>query len=119
MHTSMISVLAFGMPAAPEWIFIAILALVLLGPKKLPELARGIGKALGELQKAKEDFRREISGVPPLPKIESPAGKVVLQVGQTEPLLTPTENLSAVTDSTEGITGKRTEVKRSTDSISQ
>ena len=74
MHTSMISILAFGMPAAPEWIFIAILALVLLGPKKLPELARGIGKALGELQKAKEDFRREISGVPPLPKIESPAG---------------------------------------------
>ena len=67
-------VLAFGMPAAPEWIFIAILALVLLGPKKLPELARGIGKALGELQKAKEDFRREISGIPPLPKIESPAG---------------------------------------------
>lgn len=74
MHTSMISILAFGMPAAPEWIFIAILALVLLGPKKLPELARGIGKALGELQKAKEDFRREISGVPPLPNIESPAG---------------------------------------------
>jgi TatA/E family protein of Tat protein translocase len=66
--------LAFGMPAAPEWIFIGILALVLLGPKKLPELARGIGKALGELQKAKEDFHREISGAPPLPKIESPVG---------------------------------------------
>ena len=66
--------LAFGMPAAPEWIFIGILALVLLGPKKLPELARGIGKALGELQKAKEDFHREISGVPQLPKIEAPSG---------------------------------------------
>ncbi len=66
--------LAFGMPAAPEWIFIGILALVLFGPKKLPELARGIGKALGELQKAKEDFHREISGVPQLPKIESPSG---------------------------------------------
>ncbi len=68
------TLLAFGMPAAPEWIFIGILALVLLGPKKLPELARGIGKALGELQKAKEDFHREISGIPPLPKIESPTG---------------------------------------------
>jgi sec-independent protein translocase protein TatA len=66
--------LAFGMPAAPEWIFIGILALVLLGPKKLPELARGLGKALGELQKAKEDFHREIAGVPPLPKIEPPQG---------------------------------------------
>jgi sec-independent protein translocase protein TatA len=66
--------LAFGMPAAPEWIFIGILALVLFGPKKLPELARGLGKALAELQKAKEDFQREITGVPPLPKIESPTG---------------------------------------------
>lgn len=68
------TLLAFGMPAAPEWIFIGILALVLLGPKKLPELARGIGKALGELQKAKEDFHREISGVPSMPKIEAPTG---------------------------------------------
>lgn len=66
--------LAFGMPAAPEWIFIGILALVLFGPKKLPELARGLGKALAELQKAKEDFHREITGVPQMPEIKSPEG---------------------------------------------
>jgi sec-independent protein translocase protein TatA len=70
----MIPLLAFGMPAAPEWIFIGILALILFGPKKIPEIARGLGKALGELQRAKEDFHREITGVPPLPKIESPQG---------------------------------------------
>jgi sec-independent protein translocase protein TatA len=70
----MIPLLAFGMPAAPEWIFIGILALILFGPKKIPEIARGLGKALGELQRAKEDFHREITGVPPLPKIESPTG---------------------------------------------
>lgn len=71
----MIPILAFGMPAAPEWIFIGILALVLFGPKKLPELARGLGKALAELQKAKEDFHREITGIPPLPKIQAPEGR--------------------------------------------
>ena len=70
----MIPLLAFGMPAAPEWIVIGILALILFGPKKIPEIARGLGKALGELQRAKEDFHREITGVPPLPKIESPTG---------------------------------------------
>jgi sec-independent protein translocase protein TatA len=70
----MIPLLAFGMPAAPEWIVIGILALILFGPKKIPEIARGLGKALGELQRAKEDFQREITGVPPLPKIESPTG---------------------------------------------
>jgi sec-independent protein translocase protein TatA len=75
-------ILAFGMPAAPEWIFIGILALVLFGPKKLPELAKGLGKALGEIQKAKEDFHREITGVPPLPKIEPPQG---LQPAVSEP----------------------------------
>ena len=67
-------ILAFGMPAAPEWIVIGILALILLGPRKLPDLARGIGKALGAIQKAKEDFQREIHGVPPLPKIEPVTG---------------------------------------------
>ena len=70
----MIPLLAFGMPAAPEWIVIGILALILFGPKKIPEIARGLGKALGELQRAKEDFHREITGVPPLPRIETPAG---------------------------------------------
>ena len=80
--------LAFGMPAAPEWIFIGILALVLFGPKKLPELARGLGKALGELQKAKEEFHREITGVPPMPEIQSPEG---LQAAHSVlPEITPT-----------------------------
>lgn len=65
------------MPAAPEWIFIAVLTLILFGPKRIPEIARGLGKALGELQRAKEDFHREISGVPPMPKIEQPVGREV------------------------------------------
>lgn len=82
--------LALGMPAAPEWIFIGILALVLFGPKRIPEIARGLGKALGELQRAKEDFHREISGVPPLPKIESPQGRVI----QSGDAVTPTPSSS-------------------------
>lgn len=76
--------LAFGMPAAPEWIFISILALVLFGPKKLPELARGLGKALAELQKAKEDFHREITGIPPMPKIQQPEGVQGVQAPQVQ-----------------------------------
>lgn len=77
------TILAFGMPAAPEWIFIGILALVLFGPKKLPELARGVGKALAELQKAKEDFHREITGVPPMPEIKSPEGSQGISKAQS------------------------------------
>jgi TatA/E family protein of Tat protein translocase len=95
--------LAWGMPAAPEWIFISILALVLFGPKKLPELARGLGKALGELQKAKEDFHREITGVPPLPKIQSPVG---LQ-GITQPVTSEITVASSPPTSDPGIEGKK------------
>jgi TatA/E family protein of Tat protein translocase len=78
------------MPAAPEWVFIGILALVLFGPKKLPDLARGVGKALAELQKAKEDFHREITGVPPMPIIKAPEG--VQAVSESKP--PATESLS-------------------------
>lgn len=48
------------MPGGPELIFILIITLVLFGGKKLPELARGLGRSLGEFRKAKDEFEREI-----------------------------------------------------------
>lgn len=52
--------LAFGMPQGPEWVFIFIVVLLLFGAKKIPELARGLGKSMGEFKKAKDEFEREI-----------------------------------------------------------
>lgn len=45
----------------PEMIMIFIVILLLFGAKKLPELARGIGKSMGEFKKAKEEFEHEIT----------------------------------------------------------
>lgn len=53
--------LAFGFPAGPEWIAIIFVVLLLFGAKKLPELARGIGKSIGEFKKAKDEFASEIN----------------------------------------------------------
>ncbi len=43
-----------------EMIVIFLIVLLLFGAKKIPELARGIGKGMGEFKKAKEDFESEI-----------------------------------------------------------
>ena len=47
----------FGM----EWIWIALVGFVLLfGAKKLPEMAKSMGKAMGELQRGRMEIEREI-----------------------------------------------------------
>ena len=48
---------AMGMP---EMLVIMVVVLLLFGSKRLPELARGIGKSVREFKKAAEDVRREI-----------------------------------------------------------
>jgi sec-independent protein translocase protein TatA len=44
----------------PELIFILVLALLLFGPKKLPEVGKQVGKALGEFRRASNDLKRTI-----------------------------------------------------------
>jgi sec-independent protein translocase protein TatA len=46
--------------AGPDLIVILLIVLVLFGAKKLPELARGMGQAIKEFQKAKDEFTDEL-----------------------------------------------------------
>jgi sec-independent protein translocase protein TatB len=48
------------MPSFQDTIFLAILALLLFGPKKLPELARYLGKLMGEFRRASNEFRMQM-----------------------------------------------------------
>ena len=41
-----------------ELIFILVVALIFFGPRKLPQLARSMGKGLSEFRKASDDFKR-------------------------------------------------------------
>ncbi len=44
-----------------EIVIICIMVLVLFGGKKLPELARGLGKGLREFKNASRDIKKEVS----------------------------------------------------------
>ena len=44
----------------PELLVILTVALIVLGPKRLPEVARALGKALGELRRATSGVQQEI-----------------------------------------------------------
>jgi sec-independent protein translocase protein TatB len=71
----------------PELILILALALLLFGPKKLPEIGKQVGKALGEFKRTSNDLKRTIEDEmeratketpksdPPSPQAETPAGE--------------------------------------------
>jgi sec-independent protein translocase protein TatA len=44
----------------PEMIIILVIALIVMGPQKLPELARSLGKGLAEFKRASSDFRKSM-----------------------------------------------------------
>ena len=44
--------------SSTELLFILVIALVFFGPRKLPQLARSMGKGLAEFRKASDDFKR-------------------------------------------------------------
>ena len=50
----------FGLGAG-ELFLIFIIALLFLGPKKLPELAKGLGQAVREFQKARDEMMNEVN----------------------------------------------------------
>jgi TatA/E family protein of Tat protein translocase len=44
----------------PELILIFVVALLLFGPRKMPQIGRSIGRALGEFRRASNEFKRTI-----------------------------------------------------------
>ena len=80
--------------AGPDLIVILLIILVLFGAKKLPELARGMGQAVREFQKAKDEFGDELNKAgktetpPARPELQTPASTVA----RTDPSSAPASN---------------------------
>ena len=55
MHTVL---LVFEFLGTTELLVIAVVALILFGPRKLPEIGRTVGKGIAEFKRASDDFKR-------------------------------------------------------------
>ena len=69
----------------PELLLILAVALIVLGPKKLPELARALGKGMAEFRRATEDLKEEFQQMEHQVEESSPGATV-----KDDPLLTAT-----------------------------
>ena len=58
-----------------EMLIIFVIVLLLFGAKKIPELARGLGKSMGEFKKARDEFEREITRSEDEVRIKEASGK--------------------------------------------
>jgi sec-independent protein translocase protein TatB len=50
----------FGTLGGPELFLILVIALIVFGPRKLPEIGKNLGRMMGEFRKASNDFQRTI-----------------------------------------------------------
>jgi sec-independent protein translocase protein TatA len=50
----------FGSIGMPELVIILMIALIIFGPRKLPELGRSLGKSLGEFKRASNELRNTL-----------------------------------------------------------
>ena len=77
------------LPGGSEWFVIGLLALLLFGPKKLPELARGLGKTLGEFRRAKAEFEQELSDAISDEEKKAASRQALPPVSETVPITPP------------------------------
>ena len=65
--------LLMGMPNAGELVVTLLIIVVLFGGKKIPELAKGLGKGIREFNDAKDGIKNEIeTGMKDKEKIQAP-----------------------------------------------
>ena len=80
-----------------ETIFLFFLALLIFGPKRLPEIARQVGKVMNDLRRASYEFRSQIEAEisnlevdkKPLPPASRPLGAIASLSAKAEPAAEP------------------------------
>lgn len=76
----------FGTVGGPELFLILVMALIVFGPRKLPEIGKSIGKMLVEFRRASNDFKRTIED-----EVEADKLRSSLETRQLDPAPPPAE----------------------------
>jgi Tat protein translocase TatB subunit len=74
----------FGTLGGPELLLILVIALIVFGPRKLPEIGKSLGKMMAEFRKASTDFQRTIEE-----EVEADKMRQALDAPRTEIQPTP------------------------------
>jgi sec-independent protein translocase protein TatA len=56
------NILSFGMPGTWEWIIVLVVALLIFG-RRLPEIAKGLGKSITEFKKGVKEAQDDVDDV--------------------------------------------------------
>jgi sec-independent protein translocase protein TatA len=73
-----------GMPSMPELLIVLAIVVLLFGAKKIPDLAKGVGKGIKDFKKAVKEDDDEIEAAPPAKEIEKQASETTAETKTTE-----------------------------------
>jgi TatA/E family protein of Tat protein translocase len=80
------------LPSGFEWIVILVIALLILGPGRLPDVAASVGKSIREFRKASSDVQDAVKiDTSPLPATPAPPGPQVATPNVLQSASTPNE----------------------------
>ncbi|MCF8090362.1 MAG: twin-arginine translocase TatA/TatE family subunit [Desulfotignum sp.] len=89
----------FGL-GMPEILLILAIALIVIGPQKLPELAKTLGRAMGEFKRSAQDLKRSIDMDSTLQDVKSSTTDLKDVIKDSKPK--KSRKNPAATDTTEG-----------------
>jgi len=82
----------FGSLGVPELLLIFFVILIVFGPRRIPEIGRTLGKALGEFRKATDDLKNTIDREVRLEELKQVLPNAVTpfeSISRTEPVIEP------------------------------
>lgn len=85
----------FGSIGVPELILIFVLALLLFGPRKLPDIGKSLGRAMGEFRRASNDLKRSLEEEVAADELKAAGREVRAAAGELAGVTTGSQETSA------------------------